>query len=44
MNKFGLAKNFPIYGECKFLIDKKSKFFFPGILDIVKYLETLKSL
>jgi hypothetical protein len=44
MNKFGIVKNLPIYGECKFLIDKKSKFFFPGILDIEKYLEALKSL
>ncbi|MEM5829769.1 MAG: hypothetical protein QW040_03615 [Candidatus Aenigmatarchaeota archaeon] len=44
MEKFGILKLIPGYGECKFLIDKKSKIFFHGILDIEKYLQALKNL
>ncbi|MEM7814030.1 MAG: hypothetical protein QXK48_00390 [Candidatus Aenigmatarchaeota archaeon] len=44
MKKFGILKLIPAYGECKFLIDKKNKIFFPGILDIEKYLQALKNL
>lgn len=44
MRKFGVTKLIPAFGECKFLIDKKAKIFFPGILDIEKYLKALERL
>ncbi|MEM5766112.1 MAG: hypothetical protein QW423_00510 [Candidatus Aenigmatarchaeota archaeon] len=44
MKIFGVSRFIPAYGDCKFLIDKKNKIFFPGILDIEKYLQTLKNL
>lgn len=44
MNRYGIAKDVPGFGEHKIFIERNHKIFFPGILDIEKYLETLKSI
>lgn len=41
MNRFGVAKEIPGFGEQKIFIDKKVNVFFFGILDIEKYLEAV---
>jgi hypothetical protein len=44
MNRYGVSKSLPGLGEYKIFIDRKAKIFFPGILDIEKYLEALKTI
>jgi hypothetical protein len=44
MNRYGVSRNIPGLGEHKIFIEKQSKIFFQGILDIDKYLEALKSI
>jgi hypothetical protein len=39
MEKYGICKAVPGHGEKKILIDKPMNIFFPGILDIEKYLK-----
>jgi len=44
MNKYGMSKTIPGFGEHKIFIERKSKIFFPGILDIEKYLADIKNI
>jgi hypothetical protein len=44
MEKYGVTKAIPQFGEHKILIDRKLKIFFPGVLDIDKYLADLKTI
>jgi len=44
MNRFGLPKEIPGAGEHKIFIERRMNIFFPGILDIDKYLEALKGI
>lgn len=44
MNTYGISKTIPGVGECKFFVDRKMNIFFPGILDIEKYLEAVKNI
>ena len=44
MEKYGIEKEFPGHGACKFLIERGSNIFFPGILDIDKYLADVEKL
>jgi hypothetical protein len=44
MNRYGLSKQLPGFGEHKFFIERRLKLFFPGILDIDKYQEALKNI
>ncbi|MEM5836597.1 MAG: hypothetical protein QW451_00905 [Candidatus Aenigmatarchaeota archaeon] len=44
MEEFGVSKFLPGFGEYKFLIDRKAKVFFSGILDLEKYLKALERL
>lgn len=44
MNMYGVSRPIPGHGEQKIFIDKSLKIFFPGILDIEKYMEALKSI
>ncbi len=44
MNRYGIAKVIPRFGEQKFLIVKDANVFFPGILDMEKYLEAVERL
>jgi hypothetical protein len=44
MNKYGIAKEIPQFGEHKILIERKMKIFFLGVLDIEKYLADLKNI
>lgn len=43
MNRYGITWNVPKFGEHKILIEKSQNVFFPGILDIEKYMEAAKS-
>jgi hypothetical protein len=43
MNRYGVGKQIPGIGERKVLFERRMGIFFPGILDIEKYLEALKS-
>jgi len=42
MNRYGISKPIQGFGEQKIFVDRKLKIFFPGILDINKYLEAIK--
>lgn len=44
MNRYGVAKAIPSFGEHKIFIERRLNIFFPGILDIEKYLEALKTI
>lgn len=44
MNKYGISKEVPGFGQQKIIIKKSPKVFFPGILDVDKYLEAVKSI
>ncbi|MFH1622931.1 MAG: hypothetical protein ABIA12_00195 [Candidatus Aenigmatarchaeota archaeon] len=44
MEKYGIEKEFPGHGTCKFLVERGSNVFFPGILDIDKYLADVEKL
>jgi len=44
MEKYGIEKEFPGHEPCKFLIERGSNIFFPGILDIDKYLADVEKL
>jgi len=44
MEKYGIEKEFPGHGPCKFLIERGSNIFFPGILDIDRYLADVEKL
>jgi hypothetical protein len=44
MNRYGISKEIPGFGEQKILIKKAPKVFFPGILDVEKYLEDVKKI
>jgi hypothetical protein len=43
MNRYGITKTIPGFGEHKILIERKHNIFFPGIIEIEKYLEAIKS-
>ena len=43
MNLYGITKNIEGHGEHRILIERKLNIFFPGILDIGKYLEAVKN-
>jgi hypothetical protein len=43
MNKYGVSKTIPGVGEHKIMIENKLSVFFPGILNVEKYLEDLKN-
>jgi len=44
MNLYGITKNIEGHGEHRILIERKSNIFFPGILDIEKYLEAVRNI
>jgi len=44
MNRYGIPKMIPKFGEQKILIERKTNIFFPGIVDIEKYLEAVKNM
>ena len=44
MNRYGISRPIQGFGEQKIFVDRKLKIFFPGILDIDKYLEEVKSI
>jgi len=44
MNRYGVSKQIPGLGERKILFERAMRVFFPGILDIEKYLGALKNL
>jgi hypothetical protein len=44
MEKYGIEKEFPGHGPCRFLIERGSNIFFTGILDIDKYLADVEKL
>lgn len=44
MEKYGVDKEFPGRGPCKFLVERGSNVFFPGILDIDRYLADVEKL
>jgi hypothetical protein len=43
MNRYGIVWNVPKFGPQKFMIERSQNVFFPGILDIEKYMEAAKS-
>lgn len=43
MKKYGVVTEIPEFGQHKILIDRRLKIFFPGVLDIDRYLADLKS-
>jgi len=44
MNKYGVSKSIPSFGERKVLVEKNSNVFFPGILNMEAYLEAVKNI
>jgi hypothetical protein len=44
MNRYGISKEVPGFGQQKIIIKKAPKVFFPGILDVEKYLEAVKNI
>lgn len=44
MNIYGISRTVPGFGEHKVFVERKMKIFFPGILDIEKYMEALKNI
>lgn len=44
MEAYGLEIELPMLGMQKFFIERKRNVFFPGVLDIEKYVETVKAL
>jgi hypothetical protein len=43
MDRYGIAKEIPGFGEHKFFVKKEMRIMFLGILDIEKYLEVLEA-
>jgi len=44
MNRYGISKSIPGFGERKILVEKNSNIFFPGILNMEAYLEAVKNI
>jgi len=44
MEKYGIEREFSGHGPCRFLIERGSNVFFPGILDIDKYVADMEKL
>ena len=44
MNRYGIKKSIPGFGEHNFFVEKNVNVFFLGILDIEKYLEAVKNI
>ena len=44
MEKYGVPKEIPQFGEHKIFVERSMKLFFPGVLDIDKYLADLKTI